>query len=283
MEGESGSKPSTERRRFERERAARLEAEAIAERVTGRLYAAGLELGRVNEELEGANATLETANRAIKEFVAIASHDMRGPLTSILGYSGMILDRWDSIPDEQKREFLEVVNRQAMNLKRLVDDLLTLSKIEAGAVETHIQEIFLRQAIDQALGQFGEHAGEVDVQASEFIKVNADPHHLERILVNYIGNAFKYGQPPVEAKVQELGEWVDLRVCDHGKGVPEDFIPRLFGKFARGDDEVTRSQLGTGLGLSIVKGLAQANGGDAWYEKNQPNGSVFVVRLARAA
>ena len=271
------------RRRYDREHRARLEAEAIAERVTSQLYATGLELKEVNQKLEEANEVLEAANQSIREFVAVASHDMRGPLTSILGFTGMLLTKWDALKEEQRVDFLETIHRQGSHLERLVDDLLTISKIEAGAVDAHIQEVYLRRAIEEAVIQFSDQASEVSIEASYEIRVKADPDHLQRILVNYVENAFKYGLPPVRAAAAESNGWVEVRVCDVGRGVPEEFVPRLFDKFARAEDEVTRSQKGTGLGLSIVKGLARANGGDAWYEPNQPQGSVFAVRLPNAS
>lgn len=271
------------RRRYDRERLARKEAEAIAERVTGELYASGAALKDLNERLEEANAVLETANQSIKEFVAIASHDMRNPLTLVLGYARTLKRKWGTLSDVQKLEFIDVIESQGVHMNRLVDDLLTVSQIEAGAVETHIEEICIARALEQTVGEFGDKGADVSIVADERIMVLMDPHHLERILVNYVGNAFKYGSPPILAEATETPGWVELRVSDNGEGVPEEFVPKLFGKFARADTESTRQQQGTGLGLSIVRGLARANGGDAWYEPHLPNGSCFAVRFKRAA
>lgn len=270
-------------RRYSREHAARLEAEAIAERVTRDLYAAGLELKDVNERLEHSNLILESANQSIKEFVAVASHDMRNPLTAILGCTRILRSRWPSLTEGEKDELFAVLERQGEMLARLLEDLLTISKIEAGAIEAHIEEVCLRRAIEEALEQLGEDGVGVEVAASEEITVRADPYHLERILANYLTNAFKYGAPPVMAEALVADDWVELRIRDCGQGVPDDFLPRLFGKFARAENPESRKKKGTGLGLSIVRGLAQANGGDAWYEKNQPNGSVFVVKLVKVS
>jgi signal transduction histidine kinase len=111
--------------------------------------------------------------------------------------------------------------------------------------------------------------------------VHADPDHVERILTNYVTNALKYGERPVEVEAREDDGWVEIRVRDHGSGVPEEFIPRMWEKFARPNDSSDREK-GTGLGLSIVAGLARANGGTAWYEPNHPRGSCFCIRLPRA-
>jgi signal transduction histidine kinase len=109
-----------------------------------------------------------------------------------------------------------------------------------------------------------------------------DPAHLTRILDNYLGNAFKYGEPPVCIEVERVGDFVELRVRDHGPGVPPEFVSRLFTKFGRLDTPTTRATQGTGLGLSIVKALAEANHGDVRYQQDEPKGGCFVVRLPAA-
>jgi signal transduction histidine kinase len=265
------------RRQLERERSARREAEAITERVTGQFHASSAELERLNSELRGANDELRNLNQALRDFVAVASHDLRGPLTSILGIASTLNARWMNLAEDKREEFLVIIERQARHLSRLVEDLLTVSRIEAGELDTHKEVVGLCEAVDRIIKDFGRDPSELRVRADD-CEVLADPDHLQRILINYLENAFKYGSPPVEVSFEASGEWVDISVCDHGEGVPEDFVPRLFGKFARGAGSVG----GTGLGLSIVQGLARANGGDAWYRANEPSGSCFGVRLPRA-
>lgn len=265
------------RRRLEREQRIRREAEEIAERATGDLYASLQQLGLLNEELE-------RSNRAIRDFVSVASHDLRGPLTAMNGFVQLMQQRWEMFDDEQILEFLGIVGRQGQHLNRLVDDLLCISKIETGGLVARCEEIHLDRALDEAVASLGEIAQEIEiVHAPEEVRVLADPSHLSRIVVNYLTNAVKYGAPPFAAHCEVSSSFVDLRVCDHGGGVPEEFVPRLFEKFARADDSLTREHEGSGLGLSIVRGLARANGGDAWYEPNQPTGSCFSVRLPRAS
>lgn len=256
-------------RRYRRETQARREAEAIAERVTGELYAA--------------TVNLQAANQAIRDFVAVASHDLKNPLTAILGSAGLMRARWDDLGDDRKREFIELIERQATRLSRMVDDLLTLSRIESGALEPHAQAVELRQAIETAIEDFAQNANDISVDAPDGLGVLVDPDHLHRILANYVGNAIKYGAPPVEVHATRVEDWIEIRVVDHGDGVPADFVPRLFGKFARAGDAKTQLQPGTGLGLSIVRGLALLNGGETWYEPGPSNGSCFCVRLRNPA
>jgi signal transduction histidine kinase len=109
-----------------------------------------------------------------------------------------------------------------------------------------------------------------------------DPSRHTRILGNYMGNAFKYGEPPVHIEAERVGDFVELRVRDHGLGVPPDFVSRLFTKFDCADTPTTRATQGTGLGLSIVKALAEANHGNARYRQDKPKGGCFVVRMPAA-
>lgn len=266
------------RRRYAREQKARREAEEIAERVTGDLYAASHALREVNRQLNATNEELQAVNHAMRDFVAVASHDLRGPLTAILGFASTMTEHWDTIPDADKRGFVSIISRQASQLNRMVDDLLTVSRIEAGALDTHVEAVRLRNATERVIEDFSQHASEIRVALPDGLAVLADPDHLQRILTNYVSNALKHGAPPVEVVAQAAGEWVEIRVRDSGEGVPEQFVPRLFGKFARANGGE-----GTGLGLSIVQGLARANGGETWYEPNRPRGSCFAVRLPKVA
>ncbi|HVE94778.1 MAG TPA: HAMP domain-containing sensor histidine kinase [Acidimicrobiales bacterium] len=259
-------------RRLDRERRARLEAEGIAERATAELYAAVLELERTNQ-------TLDAANRSMSEFVAVASHDLRQPLNGILGLSYLLLSGWDSDPDERKLDYIATIERQGEHLNRIVQDLITVSKLDAGAMERHIEEVGVRRLLDEITTEFAD-AADISVACPSDLNVHTDPDHLRRVVVNYLTNALKYGEPPVDITVTLTDESVRLKVCDNGRGVPAEFIPRLFDRFARAD-ETARSQEGTGLGLSIVRGLALANGGDAWYEPLTPQGSCFNLSLPR--
>ncbi|MCA1832310.1 MAG: sensor histidine kinase [Actinomycetota bacterium] len=272
---------ATLERRLERERKARREAESIAERVTAELYAAAQELEHVNNELTGANLELKDLNQAMRDFVAVASHDLRGPLTAILGAASTLnVDaKFERLTPAQRHDMLGVIDRQARHLNRMVEDLLTVSRIEAGELDTRLQVIRLRDAMEVITADFGRDKSDELLVHMDDVRIVADPDHFQRIIVNFLGNAFKYGLPPIEIDAAEAGAWVEIRVRDHGNGVPDDFVPRLFGKFARGEGSVG----GTGLGLSIVQGLARANGGETWYEPNTPCGSCFGVRLPLAA
>jgi PAS domain S-box-containing protein len=235
------------------------------------------ELARYAAELRQANMDLRAADEMKSHFVAVASHELRTPLTAVLGFASTLLNHWERIADEEKREHIELIEGQARRLSRLADDLLTMSKIEAGALELRTEAVEVAGALRGAASAFGDH--DVQVRVEEGLTALADPDHLEQIVMNYLSNAVKYGAPPVVIDARRRHRWAEIVVADHGEGVPEDFVPRLFGKFAQAAR--VRSGSGTGLGLSIVRGLARAQGGDAWYEPGSP-GSRFCVRLPLA-
>lgn len=256
-------------RRLARERNARKQAEDVTEETTSRLYSALEEL--------------RSLNQAMRDFVAIAAHDLRAPITSISGFASLLNSGWDTFTDEDRHKYIGVIERSSDSLARLAEDLLTVSLIEADALDTHKQVITLDKAVREAMQTFCDHAppGEITVNIDRDLRIDADPSHVKRILVNVVGNALKYGSPPIEICAARADGWVEIRVRDNGEGVPKDFVPRLFGRFARAQSSA--AQPGTGLGLSIVQGLAEANGGEVWYEPNEPNGSCFGVRLLVAA
>jgi signal transduction histidine kinase len=244
------------------------------------------ELRVVNAELdveklrvEEANAELQVVNSEIRGFTAAAAHDLRSPVSSIVGFSSILTQSWETFSDDKRREFVASIERQSKNLSRLVDELFTLSSIEGGGLTTSPELVVLGEAIARCLEQGSGDAADVAVSCSPDLVVRVDPQHLARILDNYVQNAFKYGEKPVRIDATRLGDMVEIRVLDHGPGVPADFASRLFGMFARADSPATKAQKGSGLGLSIVRGLAEANGGQAHYEPNVPDGSCFIVQL----
>jgi signal transduction histidine kinase len=149
-----------------------------------------------------------------------------------------------------------------------------MSKIEAGALEVRPEPVDVTEALRQAVSAFADQ--EITVEAEGGLRAMADPDHVEQIMINYVTNALKYGRPPIRVEARRSHRWVEVSVTDSGDGVPGDFVPRLFEKFAQAGR--IRSGAGTGLGLSIVRGLARAQGGDAWYEPAEP-GARFCVRL----
>lgn len=237
---------------------------------------------RMTLDLRASKDRLYAANESLRGFIDVAAHDLRSPLVSIAGFSALLNDDEVTLSEEEQRRAIGAIDRQARHMGRLIDDLLTLSSIDGG-LRTSPAPVVLASAIAESLESQGELAASITVDCPPDLVGLVDPDHLRRILDNYMQNAAKYGAAPITVSACRNGSEIEVRVADQGAGVPEEFVPRLFGKFARAETADTRAQRGTGLGLSIVRGLAEANGGRAFYEPNRPHGSCFVVRFPAAA
>lgn len=259
-----------------------IEGEDVSGRFALALVRDVTEKKHYSDELARANEELKAVNQAMRDFVAVASHDLRSPITSILGFATTLSKRWHETLDKDKLDFLEIIENQGRQLSRLVDDLLTISQVEAGALNINKVEALVDDAVARGV-EFYSHVAEIEISIAPGLTVIADPDHVHRIIANLVGNATKYGRPPVRIAAAPANGCVEIRVSDSGDGVPDEFVPRLFEKFARADTEAIRQEKGSGLGLSIVRGLAEANGGEVWYEDSQPHGACFGVRLPRGS
>jgi len=249
--------------------------------------AAGLrdvnDLVKARQDAQRLSSALKTSNDSLRDFVAVASHDLRSPLVTIAGFTKILTDNWATLSDEARRKQLGAIGRGVERLSTLTNDLLTSAKVEAEAEQARPEHIRLATALASYLEADREKLGTVAVTCAPELVAVVDPAHLTRILDNYVGNAFKYGEPPVGIEAERVGDFVELRVRDHGPGVPPEFVSRLFTKFARAETQATRATQGTGLGLSIVRALAEANHGDARYQQDETKGGCFVVRLPAGA
>jgi signal transduction histidine kinase len=233
------------------------------------------------ERLEHLNEELLQTSELKSNFVAMASHELRTPLTAIEGFAGTLQHRWEDLDDADKRTYVDVIDAQAQRLGRLVTDLLTLSRIESGRLQAHLDVVHLRHIVERTLHDLGDM--DVTLECDDALHVHADPDHVQQVLLNFLSNARAYGEPPVIVTATVDGHWVELVVADAGAGVDPAFVPQLFDRFARAPVAERRDgSSGTGLGLSIVEGLAEANGGQVWYRPNTPHGARFGVRLPRA-
>lgn len=211
-----------------------------------------------------AEQTLSRANEAMRDFVAVASHDLRSPVTVITGLASTLVNGWELLEDGARLEMARLIATSGERLGRLVENLLTISRLSAGVSAPQGGRVRLRQAVrgvmDEALAAVPG-AGEVDVRVAPELVVHADPEAVQRIVANYVHNALIHGRLPVVVDAAEHAGRVVVRVSDGGPGVPEELRRRLFERFARGP-----TGGGSGLGLSIVRELARASGGDAWLE-----------------
>lgn len=214
-------------------------------------------------------------------FLSMAAHDLRSPLTTIIGFTDLLKTRWDSVEEDRRRDLLDRIARQAERMRRLVDDFLTTVQLRASALRPITETVDPVAVVREVLADLEPAVGRVRVDTGPGpLHVRADQRFLEQVVINLLTNASRYGRPPVTVTVQRESGTIALTVTDHGPGVPEQHVPDLFERFSPA--AAGQRQDSTGLGLSIVRELVRAMGGEVHYEPNEPSGARFVVRLPAA-
>ncbi|MFP5327453.1 MAG: ATP-binding protein [Acidimicrobiia bacterium] len=203
-----------------------------------------------------AYAELEMAHSALREFLSMASHDLRNPLTAISAAAEMLTEDRGNRPDRE--ELVSIINRQTQWLSTLVADFEVVAQVEVGAVQARPENVVVAELIRDAVST------DIEITASAGLVANVDPLHLRRIVTNLVQNAQKYGAPPVAITVSRAASGIVVAVSDSGPGIPVEHRARIFEKFWRGPG---RRESGTGLGLAIVRGLTEANGGRVWFDQ----------------
>ncbi len=228
------------------------------------------------------HSELRRLNELKSEFIALASHELRTPAAVVYGISWTLEERGDALTPEQEAELRRTLFEQAKRLRTLVDQLLDLSRLEAQAVRIAPQRFAVRERLEELVATVAAgQTGDVVVDARSDLEVQADAEAFDRIVSNLIGNALRYGRPPVRVGAVRIDGDLSVDVEDRGDGVPDEFVPRLFERFARGrvtDD----TGGGAGLGLAIAQSYAQAHGGYITYEPGEPNGARFRFVLPAA-
>ncbi len=221
-----------------------------------------------------------------RDFVSMAAHELRSPLTAIKGFTRTLMTKFERLPEERRAHYLAVVNEQSNRLARLVDDLMHVSRIDARSVRLDPEvldvAIVIRSLADQFRSKWTDREIQIDVDALAPPAL-ADSHMLEEILINLIDNAVKYSAPgePVVVEVRECLDGVEVSIRDRGDGIPPHDLDKLFGKFQRLAAKASDVP-GTGLGLYIVKGLIEAHGGRIWVDSVIGKGSTFSFTLPAA-
>lgn len=222
--------------------------------------------------------------QAKNDFVAMASHDLRTPLTAIKGYAVTLLRHDKKFDETTQKEFLKVINSEIDRLSRLLDNLLNLSRIEAGRLAVRKDTInfyeLARKTIDVFKLSATKHEFVINI-SSDFPLVQADQDQIEQILNNLVSNAIKYapagGTITIAANIAG-NEWIGS-VSDQGVGIPKDQLAYLFKRFHRIDSKLTRHVSGTGLGLFITHSLIEAQGGRIWVESEPGHGTTFSFAI----
>ncbi len=250
------------------------EAEEAMERLAEERSRALAEEQRLVEQLR-------EVDFAKTEFVAVASHEFRSPLAAILGVISTLRTHGDGLDPLLKSELLDGAATQAGRLARLVEDLLTVSRIENGALALDLQDVDVEELVQDAVRASGmEAVTSMDLGGVE--RVRCDPDRIVRVLTNLLDNARKYSPAGalVSLSVGEEGDWVRFAVRDHGSGIPPEERDRVFHRFRRLSDRPKTP--GAGLGLYIAMCLVEAHGGSIRVEEAQGGGAEFVFTIPGA-
>ncbi|PYN32190.1 MAG: hypothetical protein DME01_22635 [Candidatus Rokuibacteriota bacterium] len=261
---------------------------ALAERMN---WMSG-ELRRLDDEqrvaaatLRGLNDRLELASRAKSEFLANMSHELRTPLNAILGFTEIMLDELYGEVPPNLREPLVDIQTNGRHLLRLINDVLDLSKIEAGRLELGVDEYSVQEIVDVVHASLRSLAIEKGLAFSVWVAPDIPPargdgRRITQCLMNLAGNALKFtrhGRVEIDVRLDE--GWLTYRVSDTGIGIPKEEVENIFAEFRQVDTTITREYGGTGLGLSITKRLVEMHGGRIGVESELGRGSRFFFTV----
>ena len=237
-------------------------------------------------ELEIQRMQVDSANRLKSQFLSNMSHELRTPLNSVMALSQLMLARGVGKNIETDTEHLHAIERNGQRLLRLIDDILDLSKIEAGRMDIVITDFDARDLVERAVGTVRpiaqSKALDLNVVCAEPLRIRSDEHRIGDILLNFLSNAIKFTERGrIAVDVTSTGESVSFAVSDTGVGIRARDHLRIFDAFRQLDGSVTRRYEGTGLGLSISRKLARLLGGEVTVESTVGKGSTFTLIVPR--
>ena len=241
---------------------------------------------RLFNEIEDKSRQLELANKHKSEFLANMSHELRTPLNAIIGFSEVLIERMFGDVNDKQEEYLKDIHTSGQHLLSLINDILDLSKVEAGRMELNLANFHLPSAIDNALTLIRERAQRNNVTLKStfdpaLLEISADERKLKQILLNLLSNAVKFtpegGSITVTAGMRE--GMVEIAVTDTGVGIAETDLAAVFEEFKQVGTDYTRKAEGTGLGLPLAKRFVELHGGTMRLESEIGKGSTFIFTL----
>jgi signal transduction histidine kinase len=227
-------------------------------------------------------ARLRELTELKSDFVAIASHELRTPLTGIRGFASLLMDNFDALSLEEVREYLSIIDGQSKRLVRLVEDLLVVSRLEAGRLRLKVEEVQLRPFLQNLVASFVDESERISLNGpDEPATVRIDADRVEQILRNLVQNALKFSPSDKEVTVsaRRSAKGVDFEVADRGVGIPADELANIFDRFHQAGDGGRREREGVGLGLYIAKRLLEEMGGEITVDSTPGQGATFRIRI----
>ncbi len=247
------------------------------------------ELKRAESELRDASEAAEAATQAKSAFLANMSHEPRTPMNAILGYAEMLAEDAEDDGNEAQLADLKEISDAGEHLLSLLNDVLDISKIEAGRMDLYLETFDLTKMMGEVatttktLVEKNHNAMEVSI-SKDLGEMHADVTKVRQVLFNLMSNAAKFTSEGTitlfgERRAKSGGEIIRLGVSDTGIGIPEDKLDHVFEEFAQADEATTKNFGGTGLGLALVKRFCEMMGGWVWVESTMGEGSSFILEL----
>jgi signal transduction histidine kinase len=212
-----------------------------------------------------------------REFIALAAHELRAPAATVYGIAATLYLRQGELAPDVVDELVLNLYQQGERMRKLVEQLLDLSRLDAGGIAVEPRRLALRKHIEEVVAAVAAiDARAVDIAVPDDLEVVVDPSTIERVVANLVSNAMRYGRPPIVVSAEQSDRHVRIYVEDSGEGVSPEFVPYLFERFRRSDDALSKS-VGTGLGLSIARSYARAHGGDVFYRGDRRGARFELV------
>ena len=252
-------------------------------RSMGSLTALALDRSRLYVREREAREALERADEIKSNFIALAAHELRTPVTSVHGVVNTLDRLGNKLDDQDRAELDDALRSQTERLRRLVDQLLDLSRLDAESIDIHPVAFPVREHVEE-LVEAAAHgrAHDIEVEIPQGLTAAVDQAVFDRVVSNLLTNALRHGETPIRVRAERLDRHFRIAVEDSGQGVPAEFVDDLFERFSRSDEARARGQ-GSGLGLSIARSYARAHGGDLVYTGAEPRGARFELIVPQAS